>query len=65
MTTEEIAKVWLLTIKGGWIFSPKAFSREEHLSIVSAPFFLGNRASRHDWGVSIAQIRIPCFEWGC
>ena len=44
MTTEEIAKVWLLTIKGGWIFSPKAFSREEHLSIVSAPFFLGKSA---------------------
>ena len=65
MTTEEIAKVWLITIKGRWIFSPKAFSREEHLSIASEPSFVGNRASHHDWGVLIAQIRIPCFECWC
>jgi len=65
MTTEEIAKVWLITIKGGCIFLPKAFSRKEHLSIASAHSFVGNRASHHDWGVSIAQIRIPCFECGC
>ena len=65
MTTGEIAKVLLITIKGGWIFSPKAFSRKEHLSIASGPSFLRNRASHHDWGVSIAQIRIPCFECGC
>ena len=44
MTTGEIAKVWLITIKGGWIFSPKAFSRKEHLSLASAPSFLRNRA---------------------